>query len=55
MIFKKAGFQEIHASATTIIKSSFDDLVPMNSPKFIEENTQVISSTENIKNILNEF
>ncbi|PQJ30510.1 copper homeostasis protein CutC [Nonlabens arenilitoris] len=51
-------FQEIHASATEIIEQTKEQKVPMNSPKFLQENIEVISSKNNIavilKNLKNE-
>lgn len=50
--FAKANFKEIHASATEIIKQTNEEKVPMNSPKFLQENIEVISNSENIMAIL---
>jgi copper homeostasis protein len=50
--FAKANFKEIHASATEIIEQTTRTLVPMNSLKFIQENIEVISDTNQIKAIL---
>ena len=50
--FAEANFKEIHASATEIIKQTNEEKVPMNSPKFLQENIEVISNTENITAIL---
>lgn len=48
----KAKFKEIHASATEIIEQTKEEKVPMNSPKFLQENIEVISGKENITTIL---
>lgn len=50
--FAKANFKEIHASATEIIQQTDEEKVPMNSPKFLQENIEVISNSENIMTIL---
>lgn len=50
--FAKANFKEIHASASKIQQQTREVLVPMNSPKFLEENTAVISDADQIKAIL---
>ncbi|WP_397300494.1 copper homeostasis protein CutC [Nonlabens ulvanivorans] len=56
--FAKANFKEVHASATEIIEQTNEEKVPMNSPKFLQENIEVISNSENItaifKNLENE-
>ncbi|GAK75763.1 cytoplasmic copper homeostasis protein CutC [Nonlabens ulvanivorans] len=56
--FAEAEFKEIHASATEIIEQTHEKKVPMNSPKFLQENIEVISNSENItaifKNLENE-
>lgn len=44
----KAEFKEIHASATEIIAQTIQEKVAMNSPKFLQENIEVISNSENI-------
>lgn len=48
----KAEFKEIHASATEIMEQTKEEKVPMNSPKFLKENIEVISNSENITAIL---
>ncbi|AGC78737.1 copper homeostasis protein [Nonlabens dokdonensis] len=50
--FAKANFKEVHASATEIIEQTKEEKVPMNSPKFLQENIEVISGKENITTIL---
>jgi copper homeostasis protein len=50
--FAKANFKEVHASATEIIEQTNEEKVPMNSPKFLQENIEVISNSENIMAIL---
>lgn len=50
--FAKAKFKEIHASATAIITQTTMEKVPMNSPKFLQENIEILSSIENITAIL---
>jgi len=49
---EKVRFQEIHASATEVMEQTTRTLVPMNSPKFLQENIEVISDTDLIKAIL---
>ncbi|GAK90834.1 cytoplasmic copper homeostasis protein CutC [Nonlabens ulvanivorans] len=50
--FAKANFKEIHASATEIIQQTNEEKVPMNSPKFLQENIKIISSKNNIATLL---
>ncbi|GAK94536.1 cytoplasmic copper homeostasis protein CutC [Nonlabens ulvanivorans] len=50
--FAKANFKEIHASATEIIQQTNEEKVPMNSPKFLQENIEVVSSKNNIAALL---
>lgn len=50
--FYQMRFKEIHASATEIIEQTTRTLAPMNSLKFIQENIEVISDTNQIKAIL---
>ncbi|WP_194852085.1 copper homeostasis protein CutC [Nonlabens antarcticus] len=50
--FAKAGFSEIHASATQVLKQTDHQKIPMNSPKFMAENSIAVSKETNIKNIL---
>ncbi|MBF4983246.1 copper homeostasis protein CutC [Nonlabens mediterrranea] len=56
--FAKANFKEVHASATEITEQTNEDKVPMNSPKFLQENIEVVSNKNNIaallKNLKNE-
>lgn len=51
-VFAKANFKEIHASATEIIEQTNEEKVSMNTPKFLQENIEVISNSENIMAIL---
>lgn len=51
-LFKDAGFEEVHASASVLVKETQKPLVMMNSTKFFEENKQFESSTEIIRKIL---
>jgi len=50
--FAKAGFLEIHASATQILTQTDRQKIPMNSAKFLAENSIAVSSEAAIKNIL---
>jgi len=52
MVFKTAGFSEIHASATTIHPVNKVPRIPMNSDKFFDESVLVVSDEEKIKAIL---
>lgn len=51
-LFKDAGFEEVHASASVLVKETQKPLVSMNSTKFFEENKVFESSTEIIRKIL---
>lgn len=51
-LFKDAGLEEVHASASVLVKETQKPLVMMNSTKFFEENKQFESSTEIIRKIL---
>ncbi|GAK98294.1 cytoplasmic copper homeostasis protein CutC [Nonlabens tegetincola] len=51
--FAKANFKEIHASATAICEQTSEEKVPMNTPKFLQENIEITSNIESIKAILN--
>lgn len=52
MRFKDAGFEELHTSASVLVKETEKPLISMNSAKFFEENKVYESSIENIKAIL---
>lgn len=52
-VFKKSGFTEIHASATSLSVVNKRNRVPMNSSKFFDETIQVVSDINKIKAILN--
>lgn len=51
-LFKDAGFEELHASASVLVKETQKPLVAMNSTKFFEESKVYESSVENIKAVL---
>lgn len=51
-LFKDAGFEEVHASASVLVKETQKPLVSMNSAKFFEENKVFESSPESIRKIL---
>jgi copper homeostasis protein len=53
MVFKEAGFKEIHCSASTIQYVNDLGAVPMNSPVFFDERILVHSDSDKIKAILN--
>lgn len=50
--FKTAGFQEIHASASTIKTIRETPKIPMNSPKFLDESSAIYSDPDKIKQII---
>ncbi|MFC4722140.1 copper homeostasis protein CutC [Geojedonia litorea] len=52
-LFKDAGFNEIHASATTLHKVNQSPNISMNSLKFFDETIEVVSDINKIKGILN--
>ncbi len=52
MVFKTAGFSEVHASATTIHPANEAPSIPMNSSKFFDESVLVVSDEKKIKAIL---
>jgi len=52
MLFKNAGFEEVHTSASALFKETQKPLVSMNSNKFFQENKAYASSVENIKAVL---
>lgn len=51
-LFKKHGFDEIHASASTIKKVIEVPKVKMNSEKHFNETIEVVSDVDNIKKII---
>tara|TARA_R110002072_G_scaffold260722_4_gene419232 strand:- start:8655 stop:9374 length:720 start_codon:yes stop_codon:yes gene_type:complete len=51
-LFKDVGFEELHASASVLVKETQKPLVAMNSTKFFEENKVYESSIEIIRKIL---
>jgi len=53
MLFKEAGFKEIHASASTILKNKEFNSVSMNSSIFLSDTNSYYSDTNKIKGILN--
>ena len=53
MLFKKAGFSEIHCSASTINQVSEIPKVSMNCQKFFDEQIITYSDIDKIKTILN--
>lgn len=52
LLFKSAGFQEIHCSAMLLPKVQVTEAVPMNSPKFLNDGPEIASNTEIITAIL---
>lgn len=52
-LFKQNGFQEIHASASSIYDEMETPKITMNSPAFFDETKLFHSNTEKIKAILN--
>ena len=53
LLFKKAGFHEIHCSASTLNQVSEVPKVPMNCQKFFDERIIAYSDIDKIKTILN--
>ncbi|MBL4905658.1 MAG: copper homeostasis protein CutC [Flavobacteriaceae bacterium] len=53
LVFKNAGFFEIHCSASKIIQQDEAPKISMNSVQFLDERNISYSSTTNIKAILN--
>ncbi len=51
-LFKDAGFEEVHASASVLVKETQKPLVSMNSTKFFEEDKLYVSDVEKISAIL---
>lgn len=51
-LFKDAGFEEVHASASDLVKETQKPLVSMNSTKFFEEDKLYVSDFEKISAIL---
>lgn len=51
--FKEAGFDEIHASASHLIKETIQPKISMNSLKFFDESKQFESDAEKIKKLVN--
>lgn len=52
MVFKDAGFNEIHCSASTVNQVIKTPKIPMNSTAFFDETREVYSDENRIKNIL---
>jgi len=52
-VFKAAGFNEIHASASSIKQVNDPPEIPMNSLKFFDETIEICSDVEKISSILN--
>jgi len=52
-LFKSAGFNEIHASASSIKQVNDQPKIPMNSLKFFDETIEAFSDVDQIKSILN--
>jgi len=50
--FKDAGFIEIHASLTTLVKQHEQDLIPMNNPENLQENCYVYTPEQSIKELI---
>lgn len=53
ILFKQAGFKEIHCSASTIQYVNELEVIPMNSAVFFDERIVVHSDSDKIKAILN--
>lgn len=51
--FKQAGFTEIHASASRLMKETIQPKISMNSLKFFDESKQFESDSEKIKKLVN--
>lgn len=51
--FKEAGFSEIHASASRLMKETIQPKISMNSLKFFDESKQFESDAEKIKKLVN--
>jgi copper homeostasis protein CutC len=50
--FREAGFTEIHAALTTLVKQHELELVPMNSPKNLQENSYLYTQEQSIKELI---
>ena len=53
--FKDAGFSEVHASAAHLTSDNFANLIPMNSPKNLQENSQLVSATGSILELISQL
>lgn len=51
-MFRDLGFEELHASATTIFSVNEPPKISMNSAKFYDETIEMVSDVEKIKGIL---
>jgi copper homeostasis protein len=51
-LFKDAGFEELHTSASALVKKTQKPSISMNSNKFFEENKVYESSVESIRAVL---
>ncbi|MFD2565955.1 copper homeostasis protein CutC [Pseudotenacibaculum haliotis] len=54
-MFKEAGFNEVHFSASTQIQTIATPKISMNSPSFFDETTITFSDIDTIKNILSKI
>jgi len=52
LLFKKAGFKEVHFSATSLEKTIEKPKISMNSPRFFEETKVAISTVDNITTMI---
>ncbi len=52
-LFKEKGFEEIHASASSLFKESPKPKISMNSEKFLDETKQFVSDEEIIRKLTN--
>ncbi len=52
MLFKNAGFHEVHASLTQLEKMNYKPLIPMNSSKHFSETHLGVSNFDKIKELL---
>ena len=50
-VFKEAGFTEIHCSASSVIRNSYDPKLSMSSPQAFDESSTTVSDIEKIKKI----
>ena len=53
LVFKKAGFKQVHFSATSLYSTQKKVNVTMNSDRFFDETLVAISDSEKIINMIN--